>query len=110
MTRLAPVFLALLLTGCGAPLSQAKLGPWVDVTVASQLIVQAECAKRGGALPPAVAYVLVTPTFGCTVWYTDGTVEVFSSDSAGVLLHELDHAFNGKRCHDLLGRPARCDE
>ena len=109
MTRLTCSLLALLLAGCmGLPVYEAQLGRYVTVKVVSQYAVQAECSKRGVGLHPLVAYISLTANFGCTVGYTNGSIEVFTVDSAGSLLHELDHAFNKKRCHDLLGRPATC--
>jgi len=108
MTRLL-LALSLLVAGCGGlPLYEARLGGRIHVRILSQADVQSACAQRGVGLPLALAYPLMTPLLGCTIGYEDGRIEVFSTSWAPALAHELDHAINNKRCHDLLGRPAIC--
>ena len=101
------VAIALLPTACGAPLYTANLAG-VRVEILPQAEVQRKCSERGVGLPPIVAYPLLTVTLGCAYWHNDGSLSVYSIDSAGALLHELDHAFNNKRCHSLRGEPAPC--
>ena len=102
----ALVALAILLTACGAPLYTATLAG-VHVEILPQDEVQSRCAKFGVGFPPGVAHALLTPTLGCAQTGRGGTT-VYSIDSASVLLHELDHAFNQKWCHNLTGAPDHC--
>ena len=98
---------ALLLTACGAQLSTTNLAG-VRVEILPQADVQSKCFEKGVGMPPSAGYSLPTLTLGCTYWHNDGSLQVFSIDSAEVLLHELDHAFNTKRCHSQGGKPAYC--
>jgi len=98
--------MALLLTACGAPLYKANLAG-VRVEILPQSEVQGRCAKLGVGLAPVAAYALLTPTLGCAQ-RANGRATVYSIDSASVLLHELDHAFNQKWCHTVLGAPDYC--
>lgn len=106
MIRRLLLTLCLALSACGMPTYTADLVN-VHVEILSQARVQAECAKRGVGLHPALAYPLLSVVMACAGRY-EGQYFVYSVDSAGSLLHELDHVFNSKWCHDLIGRPARC--
>ena len=103
---LAACAIVLLLAGCGMPLYTADLRN-VHVEILSQPQVQAKCAERGVGLHPVIGYPLGSFQFGCAGRY-EGQYFVYSVDCASCLLHELDHVFNNKRCHDLLGRPIQC--
>jgi len=108
MMKRVLLLLSLALSACAPLIYDTYLGPRVHVRIVDQMTVQSECSKRNVGLHPALAYPLLTVLLGCTVGHANGMVEVWSVDSAGALLHELDHTFNNKRCHDLLGRPATC--
>ena len=97
-----------LLTSCGMPIYTADLGK-VHVEILSQPQVQVKCAERGVGLHPVIGYPLGSFVFACAGQY-EGQLFVYSIDSAGSLLHELDHVFNDKRCHTLLGFPAKCSD
>ena len=94
------------MVGCGASLHVADLGK-IHIEILPQAEVQRRCAGLGAGPPPAVAYSMIAPTLGCAQWQ-GGEAIVYSIDSAGVLLHELDHAVNQKKCHTVGGIPAHC--
>ena len=104
--RLLYLILPMFISACAIPIYTADLKN-VHVEILSQSAVQVECAKRGVGVHPAIGYPLGSFTFGCAGRY-EGQYFVYSIDSAASLLHELDHVFNNKRCHDIIGRPAVC--
>ena len=102
---LARSLIMVLLSGCGAHVYVADLGK-VHVEILPQSEVQSRCYKLGAGAPPVVGFLL-TPTLGCAKWEA-GRATVYSTDSATVLLHELDHAVNQKGCHSFSGSPDYC--
>ena len=99
------VFMAmtLLVTACGAPLYTANLAG-VSVEILPQEEVQRRCSEKG----LRVSSPLFLQTLGCAYQDSKGSPHIYSIDSAGTLLHELDHAFNKKWCHSPDGAPAYC--
>jgi hypothetical protein len=72
----------------------------VRVEIVPDADIQQTCeqAMRMGARPKLL---------GCAIKEPSGIV-VYSTASVDVLLHELDHAFNEKWCHDEEGSPSVC--
>ncbi len=100
-----------LLAACGMPIYSARLGR-IKVRIMDGVTVQAKCAEALGnpLWHPVVAYPMGVMLRGCAV-HDESQAVVYSVDSAGVLLHELDHLVNSKWCHAFLGMggPALCN-
>lgn len=77
------------------------------VEILPQAEVQSRCASLGVGRFPQAASALPSATLGCAGWER-GKAVVYSIDSTGVLLHELEHAVNKKWCHTSDNRPDYC--